>query len=399
VELARPSVVRARNPTTSGAPRSGLGTSGPGRAVFAAGPRGALSLPKRVAAPVGPPRAAMLPRSSPTLISPSGARRWALVLLTFAACGTEPGLEAGDPVALAGVAEARAALELGDRPRALELLERTLERRPRSLEARRDHARLAASANRLEVALESYEAVLAAAPGDREAAQGLLEVALFVGRPDLVRDAAQALGDGGADPAALTLLSRVALERGDLGQARRHSQAALALAPGDAEALFRAAQVELESEQVAAATALLQRAVDADPGHAGAWQELGTQLLRSGAETEGRAAIDHAQSVRDIDSAGFAHAPAGERAERARSAAAAHPAWSGPWIELGRAELELERPDAALRALERALEARPRRARAARLAAVAARRLGDEATALAHQALAAELADGGRDDR
>jgi tetratricopeptide (TPR) repeat protein len=281
-----------------------------------------------------------------------------LALVAATSCGSQTGLQSGDEEALLAVQSADEALVAGRPDRALQILEEALERRPRSLEAHREFARLAAMSNRLDEALEAYTRVLEADPKDAEAARGLIQIALFVGRTDLVDLSSETLHNTPVQTSEdLALLARAALEAGDTEAAERLARRGTELPDPSPESWYFLARTLLDSGATEEALGHLERAIALDPDHAGAWFALGTELLRTDQSHErGREALSRADAIRTLDAQSFRRADPDQRLTIAMPITLDQPRWGRVWIEIGRAQLELGKASAAATALDRALE-------------------------------------------
>lgn len=272
------------------------------------------------------------------------------------ACGRPARLGAA-PQAAPFVAAALQREARGDALDALEDLRRVLGSHPASREAWRERARLAALTNQLEEALDAYARLCADEPEDPAAADGLAQVALFVGDLERAESAAARLCSlpvASADQLALG--ARIAFERGDEQGCAERERAALGRAPGQPEAHFRLALVALGQGQLADARAGFERALEHDPGHAGANHALATLIAQLDPDLQALAEglRDRAGHSRELGAAGFRSAPALERLARAECAAQSNPDWSRAHLEQARALLELARPAEAEVALARA---------------------------------------------
>jgi len=261
---------------------------------------------------------------------------------------------------------------------------------PRSFEVRLEYARHAATAGNSAQALETFEALGAAAPDDRAVARRLCNLCLFVGQLDRAAAPLQRLL-GADEPTAEdhVLAARLARARGDLTAALDFARTAVRAAPESAAAHHELARVLLEANapDEAAATAELEAALALDPGLAEARFLLGTLLLQAGDELAGQRALDAGTLAEQLTSADFRARPAEERLQRAHQLAARIPDWSRPWLEVARAELELGRPKKAELSLARAGELRPDDVERLKLLFAAAKAAGR--TQLADQRLAA----------
>jgi tetratricopeptide (TPR) repeat protein len=266
---------------------------------------------------------------------------------------------AADYVAAAGQREAE-----GDPLGALSDLRDALRLFPHSLEAWRERARLAATLNQLQEALDAYQRLSAALPSDAAAANGLAQVALHVGDLELAEQAAERLCSSPAvDADGWALAARIAYESGAEALCVERAEAALRLDPEHPEALYRLAQRAQTQNQIPEALRGFERVLANDPGHAGACFALGTLLAQGEQTQETRERANRlqacAQVVHELNGVTFKAAPALERIARAENAVALHPSWSRGYVELARALLESDRPAEAEQALVKAQQARP----------------------------------------
>jgi Tfp pilus assembly protein PilF len=315
-------------------------------------------------------------RSAPEAALPP----WLALSLTLCtlACGRPAAL--GDaPQAAPFVAAALEREARGDPLGALSDLRAVLASHPDSLAAWRERARLAALSNQLEEALAAYSRILDAVPGDAEAADGLAQVALFVGDLQRAETAAARLCSlPVASAAQLALGARIAFERGDEQGCAERARAALLRAPQQPEAHFRLGLVALGRGELASARAAFEQALSADPGHAGANYALATWIAQQEPDEVSSAERfrERAALAQELAQASFRAAPALERLTRSELAAALNPEWSRAHLELARALLDLGRAAEADGALASALASRPPLREALLLRARAAEALG-----------------------
>lgn len=99
---------------------------------------------------------------------------------------------------------------------------------------------------------------------------------------------------GPAKPELFIAMGQMAERSGDVPQARRHYQHALAKWPGNVEVLRAAARMEDRQGQLQLAESLYQQAVSANPQHPGVLNDLGLCLARQGRLEASVAAIERA---------------------------------------------------------------------------------------------------------
>jgi protein O-GlcNAc transferase len=161
----------------------------------------------------------------------------------------------GSPLTPAGnseLASARAALQAGDTGKAVAELEAFVAREPTSVEAHTLLAQAYQKADRTEEALEEYQAAIILSPDEV---------------PDYILDP----NDIGA----------ALYQKGELDQAIRQLQAALALAPNDPETHYLLGAAYIQQSQLAEAEAEFNKALAAKPDMAEAHIGLGNvQLLK-----------------------------------------------------------------------------------------------------------------------
>ncbi|MGM0586092.1 MAG: tetratricopeptide repeat protein [Pseudomonadota bacterium] len=184
--------------------------------------------------------------------------------------------------------------------------------------------------------------------------------------------------------AGLRLLAGVALKRGDLAQARRRAEAAVAADPQDADALRALAFVEFSAGRRDAALELYGRAAKAAPQDVRAHLDHGRALAQAGRTEAALEAFGRAHALRPDAEVNAAMAAgllgagraqeAAARAEEARALGLDSPELS---LLLGQARLEAKDPAGALAAFRAVLAQAPDNRDALMGAAVAHARLGD----------------------
>jgi tetratricopeptide (TPR) repeat protein len=87
---------------------------------------------------------------------------------------------------------------------------------------------------------------------------------------------------GAPTPQLVISMAQMAEKKGDVFQARRQYQQALAKWPGHVDVLRAAARMEDRQNELRLAETLYRQAVDANPHHAGALNDLGLCLARQG---------------------------------------------------------------------------------------------------------------------
>ena len=170
-----------------------------------------------------------------------------------------------------------------------------------------------------------------------------------------------------------------AMQRGDLAEARRGFEEALAANPRFAPALLYLGVVERLQGRLNESVQRLSLSTEIDPHQPQAWHELAQSHEAMGNRDETLRCRRRAAELRPVAEylVPYARAlgAAGSKAEAAQvleRAAQAAPARADVWIELGRVRLELGRPDAA-EALQRAVTLAPGHPEATRLLALANR--------------------------
>ena len=305
----------------------------------------------------------------------------ALLTLVLVACGPSDGLEPGPPEARTiadGVAEL---LLTGNDHGAFEAAKTGLEAFPTARELHAEYARAAVATDRPQLALDTWERMLASAEDEaarRDLWRSIAGQALASG---LVQQAADAIAALRAvpDPSAYDrlLISLDAFERGELDRALDVARTGLDGAPNDALLAYQVARIELVLGRPDA-EASLRRVIELDPGQDRAYFNLAQLALERGDDAAAEAALAKQTEVRELTRASFAALGPKARIRRAEEIAAALPTWSLPWVEIAQAQLELGQPRRAQETLDEARARSPFTARIVELAYAAARSRGEE---------------------
>ena len=305
----------------------------------------------------------------------------AALLLALAACGPGDALEPGPPEARTiadGVAEL---LLTGNDHGAFEAATTGLEAFPTARELHAEYARAAVATDRPQLALDTWERMLASAEDDaarRDLQRNIAGQALASG---LVEEAAAAIAAlrAAPDPSPYDqlLISLDAFERGELERALDVARAGLAAARADALLAYQVARTELALGRPGA-EASLRRVIELDPGQDRAYFNLAQLALERGDDAAAEAALAKQAEVRELTRASFAALGPKARIRRAEEIAAALPTWSLPWVEIAQAQLELGQPRRTQETLDEARARSPFTARLVELAYAAARSRGQE---------------------
>jgi tetratricopeptide (TPR) repeat protein len=284
-------------------------------------------------------------------------------LLAAPSCGSEhaaPGpAPSSEPTREARASYERAILQLGrdaNREAVAELRE-AVRLSPGWDDAWRLLGTSASNANDFATAIEATETLLERRPKDADAAALLADISLRQG--DLPRCArALHLLEQSEPGEARTLLLRARhyVEIGKLDLADRYAQRVLRADDSQAQAWFYRGLWAEEEGRDEDAIAHYKRALKHNPGQLGARDRLATLSARLGhtRDAERNRAI-HAAIIASTTGS-YRQRPPDERVAQFKAVVDLVPEWSRGYLELGRAQLELNKNDEAQVTLERAAE-------------------------------------------
>jgi tetratricopeptide (TPR) repeat protein len=203
----------------------------------------------------------------------------------------------GRPELLLALAEAQA--HAGDAARAEATVRSLLDRRPEYVPALVFLGRLLFDTDRPARAREVLARVRKLAPQEQEPYLLSAELALESGRTEEAVRAVQDLADTAHDTVGLKRLGLALIERGDPQTAIGLLDRAVALDPGDADALAAQGQALEALGKATAADAVYARALERDPDSREVLLRAGKLALRSGNDARARAYLDRLLSLGD----------------------------------------------------------------------------------------------------